>query len=89
VIKTGIEDILAKPITIGNSSAGPIISGGFKSPEMVSLVLINMTGQVVFNGNYQLNNDFQIHPQTTHLAAGIYLIGLHTSAGMVHLKWIK
>jgi hypothetical protein len=71
------------------SGNGPIISGGFKSNEKVNLVLINMFGQIVLTENYLLGNDFQIEPQIAQLAAGIYLIGLQTSSGSVHLKWIK
>ena len=89
VIKTGIEDLVSKPITLIYSVNGPIISGGFKSTEKVNLVLMNMSGQIVFNEYYQLGNDFQIEPQTAALAAGIYLIGLNTSFGTVHFKWIK
>ena len=89
VIKTGIEDILSKPITLVYSGNGPIISGGFKSNERVNLVLINMFGQIVMTENYLLGNDFQIEPQIAQLAEGIYLIGLQTSSGSVHLKWIK
>jgi PKD repeat protein len=89
VIKTGIDDILSKPITLIYSADGPVISGGFKSTEKVNLVLMNMSGQIVFNENYLLGNDFQIEPQTAELAAGIYLIGLKTLSGTVHFKWIK
>lgn len=89
VIKTGIEDLLSKPISIINSPTGPIISGGFISPENVELIVLNLSGQTISEETFQLSSDFQIQPQLNTLPKGIYLISLRTSAGSMNFKWIN
>jgi hypothetical protein len=89
VIKTSIDELLLKPITIVYSATGPIISGGFKSPENVELLVINLSGQTICQETYQLSSDFLIQPQLNNLSKGIYLISLRTSAGNMNFKWIN
>jgi hypothetical protein len=89
VIKTGIEDLLSKPISIIHSATGPIISGGFISLENVELLVVNLSGQTICQETYQLSSDFQIQPQLNNLSKGIYLISLRTSAGNMNFKWIN
>jgi hypothetical protein len=89
VIKTGIEDLLSMPISIIRSATGPIISGGFITPENVELLVANLSGQTICQETYQLSSDFQIQPQLNNLSKGIYLISLRTSAGNMNFKWIN
>ncbi|MEX1189397.1 MAG: PKD domain-containing protein [Bacteroidia bacterium] len=88
VIKTSIDELLLRPISIAYTANGPIISGGFKSPENVQLQVINLNGQIVYQENLNLSNEFQIQPPLFGFAKGVYLINLNTSLGAISFKWM-
>ncbi len=88
VIKTNIDDLLLKPVSLYRSNTGAIISGSIKSPERVNLQVFNLTGQLISEKSYALSGDFNIEVPMSEWSKGVYLINLNTSAGMLNFKWL-